>query len=93
MEVLRNIDDAFFVNGFKKYIIDKTILGNKPLDKETVMCEKALVFLNSKLKKHRIAGLYYLYEIFNDKRVAALLEEKYLLDRKKISKIALDIYS
>lgn len=93
LEVLRNIDDAFFVNGFKKYIIDKTILGNKPLDKETVMCEKALVFLNSKLKKHRIAGLYYLYEIFNDKRVAALLEEKYLLDRKKISKIALDIYS
>lgn len=58
--VINGMEDQFFLNAFKQYLINPN-----PIDKTDVLCEKFMILLQAKIEYCRIAAIFYYYENYN----------------------------
>ena len=82
-DVIKKMDNDFFLKCFRRELINKNANTT-----EEVLCEKFFVLRNSSKNHLHIAARFFLYDIFQDKKVISVLETNYHFTLKDIFKIS-----
>ncbi len=76
---VKNMDEHFFREAFADRFLDQGAQTENE-----ILCEKFFVLLNSEKTHLKQSAVFFICDIYQNPDIAALLEERYFFDRKKI---------
>lgn len=82
-DTMKKMDNEYFLKAFRKELINKDANTT-----EEILCEKFFVLNNSNKPYLHHAALFFLYDIFQDKKVIAVLETQYHFSFQDVHKIS-----